>query len=40
VAETVERLGFEGYLQGRSASDAAYTPDFEGEGVQTVREKL
>ena len=39
VVETVERLGFEGYLQGRSASDAAYTPDFEGEGAQTVREK-
>lgn len=40
VAETVERLGFEGYFQGRGASDTAYTPDFEGEGPRTVREKL
>jgi putative pyruvate formate lyase activating enzyme len=40
VAETVERLGFSGYFQGRGASDEAYTPDFEGEGARSVMEKM
>jgi len=40
VAETVEQLKFAGYFQDRSASDVAYTPDFEGEGYKTVIEKM
>ena len=40
VAETVERLGFVGYFQDRQAASASYTPDFEGEGVRSVKEKL
>ena len=40
VAETVERLGFEGYFQDRASSSASYTPDFEGEGKRSVMEKI
>ncbi len=40
VAEAVERLGFSGYFQDRQASSASYTPDFEGEGARSVREKI
>lgn len=40
VAERVEQLGFAGYFQGRQASSASYTPDFEGEGTRSVMEKL
>ena len=40
VLEAADRLGFEGYLQSRSSAVSDYTPDFEGEGVRTVKGRL
>ena len=40
VLEAAVRLGFEGYLQSRSSAVSDYTPDFEGEGIDSVRNRL
>ena len=40
VLEVADRLGFEGYLQSRSSAVSDYTPDFEGEGVRSVFQRL
>ena len=40
VLETAVRLGFEGYLQSRSSAVSDYTPDFDGEGMRSVLQRL
>ena len=40
VLEEALRLGFEGYLQERSSATSVYTPDFRGEGRESVERRL